>query len=205
MTGAADPWSLPAARAPGRAVRGVPARPPVTCCRTGRLVEADWQLAARYWFFWHLPAVSPEQDANRHAALDEVDRISSSSSAARSATIGAELFRSCTVEWHLRKLYAKLGSTSRARTSPSADLTRALRYPTAEDKAEMYAGLNPQLTCNQAERTGGTSRSGSHMYEWVVSVSTHATTELRELLVPGGREWWSPGLLFFVCGRGGIA
>ena len=114
----------------------------------------DWQLAARYWFFWHLPAVSPEQDANRHAI---------------------------------------------------SDLTRALRYPTAEDKAEMYAGLNPQLTCNQAERTGGTSRSGSHMYEWVVSVSTHATTELRELLVPGGREWWSPGLLFLVCGRGGIA
>ena len=154
MTGAADPWSLPTVRAPGRAVRGVPARPPVTCCRTGRLLEADWQLAARYWFFWHLPAVSPEQDANRHAI---------------------------------------------------SDLTRALRYPTAEDKAEMYADLNPQLTCNQAERTGGTSRSGSHMYEWVVSVSTHATTELRELLVPGGREWWSPGLLFLVCGRGGIA
>ena len=29
------------------------------------------------------------------------------------------------------------------------------------------------------------SRSGSAMYEWVVSVSTHAATELRELLVPG--------------------
>ena len=23
--------------------------------------------------------------------------------------------------------------------------------------------------------------------------------------MPGGREWWSPGLLFFVRGRGGIA
>jgi hypothetical protein len=33
-----------------------------------RLLEADWQLAARYWFFWRLPAVSPEQDATRHAA-----------------------------------------------------------------------------------------------------------------------------------------
>jgi hypothetical protein len=42
-------------------------------------------------------------------------------------------------------------------------------------------------------------------YKNIAFLSTHTTTELRELLIPGGREWWSPGLLFFVCGRGGIA
>lgn len=35
--------------------------------------------------------------------------------------------------------------------------------------------------------------------------STRTSAELRELLIPGGREWWSLGLLFFACGRGGIA
>jgi hypothetical protein len=42
-------------------------------------------------------------------------------------------------------------------------------------------------------------------YKNTAFLSTHTTAELRELLIPGGREWWSPGLLFFVCGRGGIA
>jgi hypothetical protein len=35
--------------------------------------------------------------------------------------------------------------------------------------------------------------------------STRIAAELRELLIPGGRERWAPGLVFFVCGRGGIA
>ena len=34
-----------------------------------RLLEAGWQAAARYPLAWHLPAVSPEQDASRHAPL----------------------------------------------------------------------------------------------------------------------------------------
>ena len=38
-------------------------------------------------------------------------------------------------------------------------------------------------------------------YRNTTSLSTHTTTELRELLIPGGREWWSPGLFLFVCGR----
>jgi hypothetical protein len=42
-------------------------------------------------------------------------------------------------------------------------------------------------------------------YRNTTSLYTHTVTELRELLIPGGREWWSPGLLFFVSGRGGIA
>jgi hypothetical protein len=42
-------------------------------------------------------------------------------------------------------------------------------------------------------------------YRNTAFLSTRTATELRELLIPGGREWWSPGLLFFVCGRGGIA
>ena len=42
-------------------------------------------------------------------------------------------------------------------------------------------------------------------YRNTASLSTYTVTELRELLIPGGREWWSPGLLFFVYGRGGIA
>ena len=42
-------------------------------------------------------------------------------------------------------------------------------------------------------------------YKNTTSLSTRTATELRELLIPGGREWWFPGLFFFVCGRGGIA
>ena len=42
-------------------------------------------------------------------------------------------------------------------------------------------------------------------YRNIASLPTRTGTELRELLIPGGWEWWSPGLLFFVCGRGWIA
>ena len=38
-----------------------------------KLVEAGWQVAARYRFAWHLPGVSPEQDASRHAPV--LDRM----------------------------------------------------------------------------------------------------------------------------------
>jgi AcrR family transcriptional regulator len=34
-----------------------------------RLLEAGWQVTARYPFVWHLPGVSPEQDASRHAPV----------------------------------------------------------------------------------------------------------------------------------------
>lgn len=34
-----------------------------------RLLEAGWQAVARYPLAWHLPAVSPEQDASRHAPV----------------------------------------------------------------------------------------------------------------------------------------
>jgi AcrR family transcriptional regulator len=38
-----------------------------------RLLDAGWQAAARYPFVWHLPAVSAEQDAARHApVLDQM-------------------------------------------------------------------------------------------------------------------------------------
>jgi AcrR family transcriptional regulator len=38
-----------------------------------RLLDAGWQVAARYQFAWHLPAVSTEQDAHRHAPV--LDRM----------------------------------------------------------------------------------------------------------------------------------
>jgi AcrR family transcriptional regulator len=38
-----------------------------------RLLDAGWQVAARYPFAWHLPTVSPEQDAGRHAPI--LDRM----------------------------------------------------------------------------------------------------------------------------------
>ena len=38
-----------------------------------RLLEAGWQVAARYPFAWHLPGVSQEHDASRHAPV--VDRM----------------------------------------------------------------------------------------------------------------------------------
>ena len=34
-----------------------------------RLLDAGWQVTARYPLVWHLPAVSPEQDASRHAPV----------------------------------------------------------------------------------------------------------------------------------------
>jgi len=34
-----------------------------------QLLEAGWQVAARYPFVWHLPAVSADQDASRHAPV----------------------------------------------------------------------------------------------------------------------------------------
>jgi AcrR family transcriptional regulator len=38
-----------------------------------RLLEAGWQVAGRYPFAWHLPGVSKEQDASRHAPV--LDRM----------------------------------------------------------------------------------------------------------------------------------
>jgi AcrR family transcriptional regulator len=38
-----------------------------------RLLEAGWQVTARYPFVWHLPAVSAQQDASRHAPV--LDRM----------------------------------------------------------------------------------------------------------------------------------
>ncbi len=38
-----------------------------------RLLETGWQVAARYPLAWHLPAVSPGQDARRHAPV--LDRM----------------------------------------------------------------------------------------------------------------------------------
>jgi AcrR family transcriptional regulator len=38
-----------------------------------RLLDAGWQVTARYPFVWHLPAVSAEQDASRHAPV--LDRM----------------------------------------------------------------------------------------------------------------------------------
>ncbi len=38
-----------------------------------KLLETGWQAAARYPLAWHLPAVSPEQDASRHAPV--LDRL----------------------------------------------------------------------------------------------------------------------------------
>jgi hypothetical protein len=34
-----------------------------------RLLETGWQAAARYPLAWHLPAVSPQEDASRHAPV----------------------------------------------------------------------------------------------------------------------------------------
>jgi hypothetical protein len=34
-----------------------------------RLLEAGWQTAARYPLAWHLPAVTSDQDASRHAPV----------------------------------------------------------------------------------------------------------------------------------------
>jgi AcrR family transcriptional regulator len=38
-----------------------------------RLLDAGWQITARYPFVWHLPAVSANQDADRHAPV--LDRM----------------------------------------------------------------------------------------------------------------------------------
>ena len=38
-----------------------------------RLLDAGWQVTARYPFVWHLPAVSASQDASRHAPV--LDRM----------------------------------------------------------------------------------------------------------------------------------
>lgn len=38
-----------------------------------QLLETGWQVAARYPIAWHLPAVTPEQDAIRHAPV--LDRM----------------------------------------------------------------------------------------------------------------------------------
>ena len=34
-----------------------------------RLLETGWQAAARYPLAWHLPTVSPQEDASRHAPV----------------------------------------------------------------------------------------------------------------------------------------
>jgi hypothetical protein len=42
-------------------------------------------------------------------------------------------------------------------------------------------------------------------YRNTASMSIYTATELRKLLIQGGRGIMVPGLLFFVCRRGGIA
>ena len=42
-------------------------------------------------------------------------------------------------------------------------------------------------------------------YRNTASLPTRMATELRKLPISGGREWWSPGLLFFVWERDRIA
>ena len=34
-----------------------------------RMLDAGWRAAARYPFLWHLPAVSPDEDAARHGPV----------------------------------------------------------------------------------------------------------------------------------------
>ena len=41
-------------------------------------------------------------------------------------------------------------------------------------------------------------------YRNTASLSTRTIAELRELLIPGRPGMAVPGLLFFVCGRGGV-
>ena len=36
-----------------------------------RLLDAGWAVSARYPFLWHLPAVGPDQDADRHGPVIE--------------------------------------------------------------------------------------------------------------------------------------
>jgi AcrR family transcriptional regulator len=36
-----------------------------------RLLDAGWTVSARYPFLWHLPAVSPDQDLDRHGPFVE--------------------------------------------------------------------------------------------------------------------------------------
>ena len=36
-----------------------------------RLLDAGWQVSARYPFLWHLPAVGPDQDLDRHGPVVE--------------------------------------------------------------------------------------------------------------------------------------
>jgi hypothetical protein len=38
-----------------------------------RLLDAGWAVSTRYPFLWHLPAVSPDQDLDRHGPV--VDRL----------------------------------------------------------------------------------------------------------------------------------
>ena len=38
-----------------------------------RMLDAGWRAAARYPFLWHLPAVSPDEDAARHGPV--LDRL----------------------------------------------------------------------------------------------------------------------------------
>jgi hypothetical protein len=51
-----------------------------------------------------------------------------------------------------------------------SDLMQALRYATTEDKAEIYTGLNLQLTYSPGQRTVAIrAEVGPDMYERVVS------------------------------------
>jgi hypothetical protein len=36
-----------------------------------RLLDAGWKVSARYPFLWHLPAVSPDKDLDRHGPVFE--------------------------------------------------------------------------------------------------------------------------------------
>ena len=48
---------------------GLEAAPPAEALI--RLLDAGWAVSARYPFLWHLPAVGPDQDADRHGPVIE--------------------------------------------------------------------------------------------------------------------------------------
>ena len=94
-----------------------------------RLLDAGWQVTARYPLVWHLPAVSPEQDASRHAPvlgrlLELIRRGQDSGDL--DATLGLDEFSHIEVVFHFHKESRIRRGAAHPRGNPAWPLVGAL-------------------------------------------------------------------------------
>lgn len=119
-----------------------------------RLLEAGWQVTARYRFVWNLPSVSPEQDASRHApVLDRMLEL------IRRGQQAGELDATMPPEWLLTAIMA-IGRAAQDEVQAGRmsveDASRAVHHSSIR-----LLGVDPAAASAAGTSTAGRGPSGS--------------------------------------------